>query len=102
MIPHVQCMYQPKTHVVTHITGIQVANNMDIYMYTEHTHRAQSTDIGKQWHMNIPQTTHTNNPYSSGVTRGGGGGGGVHVGSFAPNPCTCAPILCMTLCSFVL
>ena len=26
---------------------------------------------------------------------------GVHVGSFAPNPCTYAPILCMTLCSFV-
>ena len=24
---------------------------------------------------------------------------GVHVGSFAPNPCTCAPILCM--CCFI-
>ena len=29
----------------------------------------------------------------SGVARG------VHVGSFAPNPCTCAPILYM--CSFI-
>ena len=40
VIPHVQ---QPKTHVVTHTTGVQVSNNMEIYMYTlhTHTHRAQ-------------------------------------------------------------
>ena len=44
------------------------------------------TAILREWHLGL---------VISGVARG------VHVGSLAPNPCTCAPILCMTLCIFV-